>query len=179
MIHCEYCKSEINKADLFLNNKNWIEIQELYKQKGIDNPEFIQDIERQAKGLCFNCGGMLTGKLGMIATLAAGQVEKNVFDDAILFYNMTMGYDEIVCRLKAINVAEEMMLKLKMDVVKAHAILVALTRINGKPQHVDKKEKEMMLILKEKARLSNQDLSVVFQRSQETVHRTLKEMQNQ
>jgi hypothetical protein len=141
MLHCENCKSEIKGSNFFLSHSNWTEILHLYQEKKIDDPEFIQIIKKQSKGLCFHCGSMNACKSAMIYILA-GHLEKNVFDDVILFYNMAMGYNEFVCRLKAINVAEEIILELKMDVVKAHAIIVALTRLNGKPQHVDEKEKE-------------------------------------
>ena len=121
-VECENCKSEIKKSNFFLSHSNWTEILQLYHEKGIDDPEFIQLIKRQSKGLCFHCGGLNACKSGMIYTLAR-QVEKKVLDDAILFYNKAMSYDEIVCRIIAINVAEEIMIKLKMDVVKALSLI--------------------------------------------------------
>ncbi len=162
ILHCENCKSEIKTSDFFFSHSNWGEILKLFHEKGIDNPEFIQLTKKQSKGLCFNCGSMNACKSAMIWILA-GPLEKNVFDDVILFYNTAMSYDEFVYWIIAINIAEEIILKIKLDIVKAHAILVALIRLNGKPQYVDEKEKELMFILKEKARLSNQDLSTIFQ----------------
>ena len=65
---------------------------------------------------------------------------------------------------------------IKLDKVAAYRVIVAALRLGTKPQHVSPQEKQFMFNLK-KSGMSNLQLSIIFQRSKETIYRTLKEME--
>ena len=175
IMRCKCCKIDLTESLLFQNNQIWTDLQELFKQKRIVDPEFIQLVKDQTKEMCFNCGSVNACKSAMLYMIA-GFLEKTVFDDVALFCNLALNFREQSTLVKAIDIVEQTIIEQKIDTVKAHAILFALTQINGKSRHLKEKEKEMMRILKGKG-MSNQDISTIFGRSKETVHRALKEVQ--
>ena len=173
---CENCHIDFPISEMFLNNTDFNEMLAIYEQKGIDtsSKNLRVFLTKRSKGLCKTCGAMVLSKWGLVVILK-NCLEEKTLDNALDFYNMATKYNEIVTQQFAIKAAQEVMVKLKMDPIKANAVIVALMRLGRKSQHVTPQEKSMMLSFKNKG-MSNLDLSRIFQRSKETIHRTLKEV---
>ena len=173
---CVNCKIEQPTSEMFLNHAEFAEMLQIYKEKEIDvdDPHFLEFIKEKCNGLCLTCGAMNASKWGFVKLLIDNNLETEFIEKVIAFYNMTAYYNEIITQKQAIRVTQEVMVNLHMDPVKANAITVALLHIHGKPQHVDEHEKNLMVSFRNRG-MSNLDLSRIFQRSKETVYRTLKE----
>ena len=171
---CVNCKIEQPTSEMFLNHAEFAEMLQIYKEKEIDvdDPHFLEFIKSQCRGLCRVCGTMNACKWGLIKTLIDNNLETEIVEKVTDFYNMTSYYNEIITQKRAINVTKEAMMKLHLDQVKANAIIVALLHLDGKPQHVDEQERRMMMSFRNRG-MSNLDLSRVFQRSKETIHRQI------
>ena len=170
---CRSCKQQL--TEFFLDDPLYREILNVYKKNGLQvNTELESSIKPNIEGVCVNCGASILADMAF--TTIASTLDEKTQDALTNFRNMLVNSELVIQHIQFVFGISESIKGIKLDKVAAYRVIVAALRLGEKPQHVSPQEKQFMFNLKNSG-MSNLQLSIIFQRSKETIYRTLKEME--
>ncbi len=172
---CRSCKQQIQNTELFLNHTWYAEMLNVFFCNGFTvNAELEREIKPKIEGVCHLCGAEILSRFALNAVLSG--LDETTKTRVNLFHSLITNYALAGQKAKFTFGISESIKGLKLDRNTAYRIIVAAMRLGEKPQHVTEQEKKFMANLK-KSGMSNLDLSIIFQRSKETIYRTLKKLE--
>jgi len=173
---CRNCKQRTQNTELFLNHTWYSEILTVFSKNGfIVNAELEREIKPKIEGVCHLCGAEILSRFAFYAVLSG--LDETTKTRVNLFHNLITTYALAGQKAKFTSGISESIKGLKLDRTTAYRIIIAAMRLGVKPQHVTEQEKKFMSNLKNSG-MFNLDLSIIFQRSKETIYRNLKEMED-
>ena len=168
---CRSCKQQLTK--FLIDDPMYNEMLNIYSKNGFQVDEELENnIKPHIEGVCVNCGAAILAEMAF--NNIASTLDERTKDVLTNFRNMLVNSELTIQHIQFVNGISESIKDIKLDKVAAYRVIVAALRLGTKPQHVSPQEKQFMFNLKNSG-MSNLQLSIIFQRSKETIYRTLKE----